>query len=179
MTKPATTTPADTAASAIICMKAPRMFRSPLRPEANSQAVATIDDDADGGNDHDRATGHRFGMKQSQDRLPGDRTHRDKQEHGVEQRGEDRRTAQAVGIAGRRRPLDQNAGDPGNDQAQHIGEVVTRVRQQRYGVRKHAEHELHRNECRRLGRCRWQRRCRSLPGREHDRPHGDVHGRGH
>ena len=24
---------------------------------------------------------------------------------------------------------------------------MTRVRQQRYGVRKHAEHELHRNEC--------------------------------
>ena len=30
--------------------------------------------------------------------------------------------------------------------AQHIGEVVSRVRQQRYGVRQHAEHELHRNE---------------------------------
>jgi hypothetical protein len=42
MTAAATTTPADTAASATMCRKAPRILRSPFRPEANSQAVAPL-----------------------------------------------------------------------------------------------------------------------------------------
>src|SRR5262245_10042049 len=40
MSSAATTTPAGTAASATMCRNAPRMLRSPLRPEANSPAVA-------------------------------------------------------------------------------------------------------------------------------------------
>ena len=42
ITKPATTTPAETIASAAMCMNAPRMLMSPLRPAANSQAVAPL-----------------------------------------------------------------------------------------------------------------------------------------
>src|SRR6516225_9600299 len=36
------TTPAETAASAIMCRNAPRMLRSPLRPEANRAAVTPL-----------------------------------------------------------------------------------------------------------------------------------------
>ena len=39
ITSPATTTPAETRASPAMCRKAPRTFRSPLRPEANRAAV--------------------------------------------------------------------------------------------------------------------------------------------
>ena len=42
MTNPATTTAADTPASANMCMKAAWTLRSPLRPEANSMAVAPL-----------------------------------------------------------------------------------------------------------------------------------------
>jgi hypothetical protein len=42
MTRPAMTTPADTAASAAMWRKAPRMLRSPSRPEAKSQAVKPL-----------------------------------------------------------------------------------------------------------------------------------------
>ncbi len=40
MTRPATTTPADTAASAAMCRKAPRMLMSSLEPLTNSHAVS-------------------------------------------------------------------------------------------------------------------------------------------
>ena len=39
---PATTTPAETSASAAMCRKAPRMFRSLSRPRMNSSAVAVL-----------------------------------------------------------------------------------------------------------------------------------------
>ncbi|MNT75519.1 hypothetical protein D3C72_2144220 [compost metagenome] len=42
MIKPAMTTPSETAASAAICRKAPRMFISPLRPDINKSAVAVL-----------------------------------------------------------------------------------------------------------------------------------------
>ena len=42
MTMPATTTAADTTASAAMCRNAPRTLTSPLRPLANSQAVRPL-----------------------------------------------------------------------------------------------------------------------------------------
>ena len=40
--QPASTTPSETAASAAICMNAPRMFRSRFRPEKNMSAVTVL-----------------------------------------------------------------------------------------------------------------------------------------
>ena len=42
MASPAPTTPAEIAASAAMCRKAPRMLRSPLRPDMNVSAVTVL-----------------------------------------------------------------------------------------------------------------------------------------
>jgi len=85
-------------------------------------------------------------MKEPQHRLPGDRTDREQQQHGVEQRRENRRAAEAIGVARRRRAPGQHACNPGNGEPENVGEVVPGVGHQRHGIGEHAVSELDRDE---------------------------------
>jgi len=86
------------------------------------------------------------GCKEPQHRFPGDRPDCEQQQHGVEQRREDRRAAQAIGVTRRRRAPGRDACNPGNSEPQNIGEVVPGVGDERHGIGQHAVAELHRDE---------------------------------
>ncbi len=83
----------------------------------------------------DRAAGHRRRIVEAPNRFPCDASDGHQQEHRVGQRRENRGAAEAVGAPRGRRRLHQVARPPREDQAKDIAEVVTRVGQQREGVR--------------------------------------------
>jgi hypothetical protein len=56
------------------------MFRSPLRPEANNQAVMPIHQNADRSDDHHRHPADRLRLEEALDGLPSDRAKRQQQE---------------------------------------------------------------------------------------------------
>ena len=85
-------------------------------------------------------------MQEPQHRFPGNRPDREEQQHRVEQRREYRRAAETIGVARGRRALGQHARNPGNDQPQHVGEIVPGVGHQRHGIGEHPVDELHRDE---------------------------------
>ena len=81
-------------------------------------------------------------MEQPADRLGADRADRDQQEQGVDQRREDRRFLQAVGEARRRGALRHHRAGPGDDQAEHVGQIVPGVGEQGHRVGEEAEDGL-------------------------------------
>ena len=64
----------------------------------------------------------------------------------IEQRGEDRRAAEAVGEALRRRAPGQDRGRPGDAEAEHVAHVVAGVGQQRHGMADEAADDLQHHE---------------------------------
>ena len=72
---------------------------------------------------------HRLRIVEALHGFPDDGADGDQQEGGVGQGGEDRAAAQAVGMALGRLPLGQARRDPGQDQAQHVAEIVAGVGQ--------------------------------------------------
>ena len=143
---PATTTPTETSASAAMCRKAPRMLMSCLRPRMNISAVARVDDDADPGNHDHRHALDRRGVEQPVDRLEQDRAERHQQQPGVGQRGEDRARLVAVGEARVRRSRGHVGCAPGDQQAEHVRQVVPRIGDQRHRARQQPERRLDQHE---------------------------------
>ena len=64
------------------------------------------------------------------DRFPGKGAREGDQQHRVGEGGEQGGAAPAVGVAIGRHPAGQHRGAPGQPEAQHVAEVVQRVRQQ-------------------------------------------------
>jgi len=78
--------------------------------------------------------------------LPGDRADRQQQEYRVEQRRQDRRPAQAIGEPPGRRPPDQDARGPGDEQAEDVAEIVAGVGEQGYGIAQKPVDDLDENK---------------------------------
>ena len=97
---PASTTPRETAASAAMCRNAPFTFRSCSRPRRNSSAVSRVDHDAAQRHPDDRHGGDRRpGSSRRCTASTRDAADHQHQQHGIDQRGEDGGTAQAIGKA--------------------------------------------------------------------------------
>ena len=79
------------------------------------------------------------GIEQAADGLGADRSDGDQQEQGVDQRGEDRRFLQAVGEARRRGAPGHHRAGPGDDQPEHVRQIVAGVGQQRHRIGEEAE----------------------------------------
>ena len=106
----------------------------------------TIDNNASGGNYHDRPTSDGLRVEKSANRLPTQAPDHDQQKHSVEQSGEDRRTAESIGEPGGWRALDEDAGDPRDHESQHVAEIVASVRQEGNRVSEEAEHNFQHHE---------------------------------
>src|SRR3546814_4722949 len=66
-----------------------------------------VDDDADGRNHDDSATGYRLRRSEPANRFKGNGADRDEQQQSIEQRGKDRRSAQSISKAPGRHALGQ------------------------------------------------------------------------
>jgi len=111
-------------------------------PRGEEEGGGAIDDDADERHRDDRPPGGRLRVGEAHERLPADRPDREQQEDGVEQGGEDRAAAQSVGAAYRRAAADQDARAPGEEEAQHVAEVVPGVRDEGERAGEDAEDRL-------------------------------------
>ena len=143
---PATTTPAETSASAAMCRKAPRMLRSVSRAAHEQQRGGGVDDDADAGHHHDGDALDGLRRLQAVHGLPGQRAHRHQQQQRVDEGRQDAGALPAVGVA---RVGPQSAGQraaPGQHQADHVAEVVAGVGQQGQRVDLPAVEGLDRDE---------------------------------
>ena len=98
-----------------------------------------IHQDANAGHGYHHHLGHRLRMGKPAHCLPCHPTHGNKQEQGIEKRGQDGARAQPIGKAGRGWPARQHHRHPGNNQAQNIRQVVASIRQQRHGIGQHAK----------------------------------------
>ena len=105
-----------------------------------------VDHDARGRNPHHRPSVCLGWDAQAPDRLPGHRAHGADQEQGIGQCSEDRRASKAVGMHPRGRPPRERCRGPRHQQAQHIAEVVRRIRKQCGRVREHAKDRLDADE---------------------------------
>ena len=90
------------------------------------------------------ATGLRIG--EAVDCFQRDGAGGDEQENRVEQSGEDRGTAQAVGAAAGGRAAREHRGAPGDGEAEHVAEIVSGIRDQRHGMADHARRGAHDDE---------------------------------
>lgn len=106
----------------------------------------TVDENAEGGDPDDRATGDMGGFVETLDGLPDDGPDADKEEEGVEEGGEDGGTLPAVGAAGAGGALGEFGGDPGENEAEDVGEIVPGVGEEGEGLGEEAEDDLEDNE---------------------------------
>lgn len=145
MMTPATTTPAETAASATRWRKAPRTFASDFRAH-EQEGRSRVHRDADRGrNDDDAATRVRL-FAEPLDRLQAERAHGDEEEDRIGERREDRRAPEAVRAAPRGLPLREPRSAPREREAEHVGEVVPGVRDERDRSRDEPGDDLHDHE---------------------------------
>ena len=96
---------------------------------------AEVDDDTDGRHDRHDAARDRRGMAESVHRLDDDRADGDEQDARVGDRREDGEAAHAVGAARRRAAPREHGAGPGEDEREHVAEVVAGVGDQRERVR--------------------------------------------
>ena len=100
-------------------------------PGGEQRRRDAVDEDAGAGDRHDDSARHRLRIAEAAQGLPRQRADGDEQQRGVEQRGENRRAAQAVAEPRRRRAPGQHGGEPGDRQRQNVAEIVAGVGQQR------------------------------------------------
>ena len=117
-----------------------------LAPAGEQQRGGAVDDDADPGDDDHDQPGTGCGIEQPVDRLDQDRARGDQQQPGVGQRGEHRAGLVAVGEARVGRPRGHHRGAPGDQQAEHVRQVVPGVGEQRHRARQQAERRLDQHE---------------------------------
>ena len=96
--------------------------------------MSAVDGDADRGDDDHRLADDRFRRGEAPDRLPGDPADRHEQDDRVEQGGENGGTAQAIGVARGRALPGERARRPGDQQRQHVAQIVAGVGEQGDGV---------------------------------------------
>jgi hypothetical protein len=102
-----------------------------------------VDDDAQARNPHHRPALRLHRIEQAADRLVGDRPDRQQQQHRIGERGEDGGALQSPGESPGRRLARGKAGRPGDQQGQHVRQVVTCIRDQRHRVGEDPEGRLH------------------------------------
>ena len=139
MTKPATTTPAETAASAAMWRKAPRILRSRFRPPANIQAVTPLTMTPAAATQIIVRPTTGAGSRNAADRFRGDRADADEQKNGVEKRGEDGGAAQAVGEALGRAAALEIGRRPSDQQSHHVAEIVAGIGEERERMAEQSE----------------------------------------
>src|SRR3546814_9529232 len=84
------------------------------------------DDDADGRNHDDSATGYRLRRSEPANRSKGNGADRDEQQQSIEQRGKDRRSAQSISRAPGRHELGQFQACPRSEE--HTTELQSLMR---------------------------------------------------
>jgi hypothetical protein len=67
-------------------------------PTHKQQGRDTVDEDADRRHSHHRGSLHGLGVAEAKHRLNSDDRSRHDQQQGIKERGQDRRTSQAVGV---------------------------------------------------------------------------------
>ncbi|CAM2158294.1 hypothetical protein PT2222_40239 [Paraburkholderia tropica] len=114
-----------------------------------------VDEDAEG-RDHEDIEARDAGrMQEPPHRFGENRAAGHEQQRGVGERRENRRAAQAERKARGRRARSEPGRAPGEQQAEHVGEIVARVGEQRGGMREHAVDGLrdHDHDVQRDGQC--------------------------
>jgi len=101
---------------------------------------------ARGGDPDDRAAVDRFGLRNPPYRFPGDAAHDDQKDDRIDEGRKDRGAPQAVGAAFGRQGLAEVEGAPGDQQSEHVAQVVGRVGEQRQRIRRQAVENLQCNE---------------------------------
>ena len=122
------------------------MLRSRSRPLHEKQGGSAIDQDADGGDDHHRFRRDRFGGSKSLRGFQRNGPHRDQEDDGVGERGQNRGGAKAVSVARARRSARGGARAPGQQKAEDVAEIVSGVRKQSHRVPDYAVNRLEANE---------------------------------
>jgi hypothetical protein len=117
-----------------------------LAPAREHPGGDAVDDDADAGDDHHRLALDEIRDDQPHHRIVDDEADRDQQDDGVAQRRQDGRAPEAVAEAAARRALGQPGRAPGEQQPEHVRQIVTRVGQQRDRIGKEAVGRLDRDE---------------------------------
>jgi hypothetical protein len=112
----------------------------------NSQAEKAIHRHADCGHHRHRHALDRRRRGKALHGFPGNRPAGEQEQQGVGERRQDRRAAQAIGIARTRRAFRQHGRAPGQQQSQHVGQVVAGVGHQRRRVGDEAVDEFDRDE---------------------------------
>ena len=103
------------------------MLRSPCRPRMNNSAVPPLMTIPSAG-DPDHGPARNLGrLSQAVDRFHRDAADRDKQQAGIDQGGEDRGPAIAVGVGLRRPPGGEPRPAPRQQQGKHVGQVMDGV----------------------------------------------------
>ena len=143
---PAITTPAETTASDAMCRKAPRMLMSSWRPRMKSSAVPRLTTMPIAATTITVIGCVASGRVQPADRGPRQRAHRHQQQQGVGEGGEDRGAFPAPGVSlvGLQPPGESTG--PGEDEAEHVAEVVAGIGQQRQRIDAPAVERLDRHE---------------------------------
>ena len=119
---------------------------SSFRPEANSHAVTPLTTMPIAATIITVLLGDRRRLGEPQDRLPGDRPDRQQEKDGVEQGGQDRRAAQAIGESGVGARLTSTLASHAAAEPEHVAEIVPRVGEQGDRVGDQAVGRLDRDE---------------------------------
>ncbi len=138
MPAPATTAASDTAASAIRCRKAPRRLRSCSWPPRTSHAAPRLTTIPMHRHRHHRQGGDFRRSGEAAHRLPRQCAGEGHQQQRIGQRREQRRASPAIRVAIGRCAAGEDRCTPGQPQAEHVAEVVQRVRKQRQRVGREA-----------------------------------------
>ena len=117
-----------------------------LAAAEKQEGAKAVDDYSELGDGTDCLALDRGGMLQPQDRIPSDRAHGDEENDSVGQGSEDRGAAETISVFTSGPGLDQAAGPPGQNQAEHIREIMSGIRDQSEGVGGQSEDELDHNE---------------------------------
>ena len=133
------------------------------RPRRNKQRGGAVHHDAGGGDQDHRALHHRHRGEQPLHRLHADRTDADQQDRGVQQRRQDGAAPPAIGAPACRWKTREPGGAPAEQQAQHVAEIVRRIRQQRHRVGRQAKGDLGRDEADVQGRADGEGAIVTLP----------------
>ena len=115
-------------------------------PAHEQQRRAAVHQDAGCRNPHHRRRADRRGAGEAPQRLHRDGAAAQQQDDGVGQRRQDAAAAPAVGAPRGRGAPGQRGGAPGDQQAQHVAQVVHGIGQQRDRVRRHAIENLQHDE---------------------------------
>ncbi len=114
------------------------------------QGRAQVDDEADARHRHDDARPDRRRLVEATHGLEGDGPAGENQQQRIAQGRQNRRLAEPIGPPTARRPMRPAPRQPGraarHGQAQHVRQIMSRIGQQRRGIRNQARAELARHE---------------------------------